>query len=99
MKVLEFVHRNQVKPTGWPNGYVHNMTLIENDGFEYCFLDNYLEPKGRKYKKYFPSIFVEIVKAIRENKKIRQIIQVANIISNINQFDIIHFHTATDLYS
>lgn len=99
VKVLEFVHKNLVKPTGGPNGYVYNLTSIESDDIEYCFLDDYFEPKVKKYKKYFPSILVEIVKAIRENKKIRLIKRGTNIIKNINQFDIIHFHTSNDLYS
>lgn len=98
MKILEFVHKNLVKPTGGPNGYVYNLTSLKSENIDFCYLDDFNESIGKKYKKYFPSFIVEVVKGIRENNKIKKIMRGCEILENINQYDIIHFHTTNDLH-
>lgn len=96
MKVLEFVNKNNVKPIGGPNGYVYN--IINNLGSNDVIIETLpAYEETFNFKKIIPNLFLDLLRIFKERKKLKDLKKGLHHIENISSFDIIHFHSATDL--
>lgn len=98
MKVLEYVNENKVIPIGGPCGYVYNLSNRFPEKEEHIFFISQSEKSSgiQGLKKYFPRIIVDIARAIKETKFVHAILKGDEVIPNMNDYDIIHFHSAFD---
>lgn len=102
MKILEYVNKRLLKPTGGPEGYVYN--LMYGCKSEEIIFDTYDEPldemnKRRNISSKLPKFITSFVRVIFENKKIKKIESGNKRIKDIDAYDVIHFHSAFDLVS
>lgn len=99
MKILEYVNEDKVKPIGGPCGYVYNLAKDFPTKDDNIFFNTQTEvsSKIQKLKKYFPNAIVEVAKALKETKFVKKILEGDETISKMNDYDIIHFHSAFDL--
>jgi len=105
-KVLIYMRKADLRPTGGPPGYLNNLNeglqKIECDWIE--FLDDEQEPKRQAQRRTTGSHVLDILasaflrrcsyaKLMKENGAHR------NRTVNLNDYDLIHFHIPLDMYS
>lgn len=99
IKVLEFIEESEVKPVGGPRGYVYNLTKNYNSSkIEISYLPS--SNSSKKHKKIrLPKLLKNPLKIIKDIYKIFKLENGQEVTVNIDNFDIIHFHSTQDLYS
>lgn len=108
MKVLIYMEKNKIAPVGGPRGYIYNLKCgLEINQIDFVhFLDsNAVETKEKKesmiktkMKKIY-NILPNFIKIKRQKKKDKEMLNgKSKLPNNINEYDIIHFHSTRDLY-
>lgn len=105
MKTLIYYNKKDLNPSGGPSGYLYNLkNEFDKKGIENISFLEINESFSKRLKNKVPSNFKKKIKKvlkIKEYKYIDDILTNKERISNIdlNQYDIIHFHTALSMYS
>lgn len=112
MKKLIFKNINELAPTGGPNGYIYNLKqgldLIDDN--EISFLDETIDKKEKienkcvikkLYHKFVPKLFQKFRKKKIFLNEVNNIVfyNKRKLFINLNDYDLIHFHSTFDLYS
>lgn len=101
MKILEYIPENKMKPTGGPNGYVYNIVdSFKDDEISIeCLPATNDGVNNEKIRKFIPSLVWDTLKAIKEDRRVKNIQRGAKKIANIENYDLIHFHSVYQLYA
>lgn len=101
IKVLEFIHKSEIKPSGGPNGYLYNLfqSFNSNEVQLCCLSDPENYGKKQRLKRWIPKKLFDFLNFFRQQRKHRQGYSGDLPIPNLYQYDAIHFHSTYDLYS
>ena len=96
IRVLEFIASSRVKPVGGPAGYVYNLTNgCSSESIQICFL----HPVEEKLKVKIKSMVFQILKVVNDYLKIYKLYHNLTKDINLNDYDVVHFHSTHDLFS
>jgi glycosyltransferase involved in cell wall biosynthesis len=103
-KILEFLYKDAVKPTaGGPWGYVYYLVSgFQSENVELHFLDEESQSssnsKLHSFKKALPKWLYRMLKIFQQNASTHRFLKgERKLPENINDFDLIHFHSTFDL--
>lgn len=108
MKVLIYLEKSTIEPVGGPRGYVYNLKCgLEANNIDVVdFLDNQENnlktKKDSRIKKMLKIIYKTLPSAIKtkrqEERDNKMLNSKSKLPENIDEYDIIHFHSTRDLY-
>ena len=106
MKILIYMAYNTLKPTGGPRGYLYNLDKglkkIRNDEIEICYLPDSAKEKHKALFNGLPKSVKQVYFDYSVLKRTKQLIDdnaSHYSATDLNQYDIVHFHSSFTLLS
>ncbi len=109
MKTLIYVKESHLKPIGGPSGYLYNLkTGLDQIGlgdFQILFLPSEyesqnLKKKAKTSKNFFVKKMLSVFRIYKHIKTVRRCLGLQRKSPvDLNDYDVIHFHTTMDMYS
>lgn len=102
-KVLIYLDKNKIKPTGGPYGYTYNLMSgidkLNNKDYKFYYLEKPVvnNTKSSKLKKHLPKFINNLIISYLNIKNLKNQISYSDDI-DLKKYDIVHFHSTFDLY-